>query len=363
MDWTSLAGSRGVRLNAELFPVSDYETSLYRQFGLRPVEVEANTPADLIPHVAECDALFAISVTLPAEVIEKLARCRVISRLGAGTDKIAVDLATRRGILVTNVPTFCAEEQADHTFALLLALARQMPRMTRAMVAGAYSEARAVSRTNQRLTGRTLGLVGFGYSARQVARRAQGFGLRVIATRRRLGAADPVAQALGVELVDLDRVLRESDYLSLHAPLTPETRHMIDEAALRKMKASAFLINTARGALVDEPALVLALREGRLAGAGLDTFEQIDVFAPEETPPSPPSHPLLGLENVILTPHVAAGSVQAMDDVSRGGVQNVAAVLSGYWPPPENIVNAGVVPRVPLRAYPQDLFEPREAMA
>ena len=233
-----LSGYRVVRLNAELFPPSNYEKNLCRQYGLNITEAEANTPADIIPHVADCDALFAISVALPAPVVESLDRCRVISRLGTGTDKIAVDLATRRGILVTNVPYFCVEEQADHTMALLLSLARQLPTMSKHMRAGTFGQARMLSRINQRLDGLTLGLVGFGNSARMVARRAQAFGMRVIATRRNKAASDPEAEALSVKLTGLDEVLRESDYLSLHVPLTAETRHMIDEAALRKMKHS-----------------------------------------------------------------------------------------------------------------------------
>jgi D-3-phosphoglycerate dehydrogenase len=351
---------RVVRLNAELFPVGEYEASLYRQYGLKPVEVEANTPADIIPHVADCDALFAISVALPTSVVEKLDRCRVISRLGTGTDKIDVELATRCGILVTNVPYFCVEEQADHTMAMVLSLARQIPAMSKHMLAGTFGQARLLSRQNQRLDGLTLGLVGFGNSARMVARRAQAFGMRVIATRRQKTVSDPEADALGVKMTDLDEVLREADYLSLHVPLTSETRHMIDDAALRRMKRGAFLVNTSRGALVDEPALVSALREGRLAGAGLDTFEGIDVFTPNE---APPVHPLLELENVIVTPHVAAGSVQSGQAVSRGGVENVVAILSGYWPLPQNIVNTGVVPRWPLRDHDPSLFDSRKVPA
>jgi phosphoglycerate dehydrogenase-like enzyme len=358
-DWSSLEGFRVVRLNAELFPPSDYELDLYRNYHIQPVLAEANTPADLIPLVADCDAVFAISVALPAPVVESLARCRVISRLGTGTDKIAVNLATERGILVTNVPYFCVPEQADHTMALLLAVARQIPAMSKLMAAGEFGQARNLSRVNQRLSGRTLGLVGFGNSAREVARRAQGFGLKVIATRRNMTAPDGEARTLGVTLTDLDTVLRQSDYLSLHLPLTPETRHLINERALRLMKPGAVLINTARGALVDEGALVLALREGRLSAAGLDTFEGIDVFTPDE---APPVHPLLGLENVVLTPHVAAGSVQSGQAVSRGGIENVVAILRGYWPLPENIVNRGVVPRLALREHAAALFETQEAI-
>jgi D-3-phosphoglycerate dehydrogenase len=348
-----------VRLNAALFPVDDYEAELYRRYDLRPVEAEASTLADILAAAGDADAVLAVSVALPAGVVAGLERCRVISRLGAGTDKIAVDMATQHGILVTNVPDFCADEQADHTLALLLALARRLPEMTAAMAAGHYSAARARSRTNQRLAGQTLGLVGFGHSARRVAQRARAFGLRVLATRRRPGP-DAEAEALGVTLTDLATVLHESDWVSLHAPLLADTHHLIGAAELAQMKPSAYLLNTSRGALVDEAALAAALRAGRLAGAGIDTFEALDVFAPES---GPPQHPLIGLENVILTPHVAAGSVQAMQAVARGGVENVVAVLRGYWPPPDHIVNAGVAPRVPLRPHDPALFTARKAEA
>jgi len=344
---TGLSGLRVVRLNATLFPPSDFERAEWARVGLAPVDAEANTVDELIPLVAEADGVFAISVALPAPVVGAMARCRVISRLGTGTDKIDVALATARGILVTNVPTFCIEEQADHTMALLLALARKLPQMQRGMRAGAYNASQGFARSNQRLAGRTLGLVGFGNSARLTAQRARGFNLRVLATRRSPAPVDP---SLGVELCDLDRVLRESDYVSLHLPLAAETYHMMDAAAFAKMRPGALFINTSRGGLVDEVALEAALRSGHLGGAGLDTFERIDVFA--ENPPMP-QWSLLELDNVIATPHVASSSVQAGQDVSRGGIENMAAVLSGHWPRPGQIVNAGVVPRMALAPWPQ----------
>ena len=348
MDWSFMRGMRVVRLNARLFPAGPFERAQWARFGIEPVEAEANTPDDIIAHAADCDALFAVSVSLPATVIDRLARCRVISRLGTGTDKIAVARAGERGIVVTNVPYFCVEEQADHAMAMLLGLVRKLPQTAAAMKQGAYRQAQEAVRSNRRLEGRVLGLVGFGNSAKQMARRARGFGLRVIATRRRMGAPDAEAAALGVEMTDLDTVLRRSDYLSLHLPLAAGTHHLIDAAAIAKMKPDAFLINTSRGALVDEDALYGALGAGRLAGAGIDTFEQIDVFAEAERVPD---LPLLALPNVIATPHVAAGSVEAGQDVSRGGVENLATVLAGHWPIAENIVNPGIVPRVGLRPY------------
>ena len=344
-DWNHLQDFRVVRLNAELSPMSQYERDLFHEHHLHPFEVEANTPDTIVPRVADHDAIFVVSTALPEGVIESLSRCRVISRLGTGTDKIDVAAATRKGILVTNVPTFCVEEQADHTMALLLALARKLPQMSQAMSEGAWSKGRSQASTNQRLAGSVLGLIGFGNSAKAVARRAQGFGLRVIATRSNMDAPTEDADKLGVAMMGLEEVLAQSDYLSLHLPLIEETHHLLDEARLRTMKHGAYLINTSRGAIVDETALVELLREGVLAGAGIDTFEGIDVFVQEERPPD---HPLLSLDNVILTPHVGAISVQAMQDVSDGGIANAAAVLSGYWPPPENIVNPDVEPRFPL---------------
>ena len=353
-NWSDLENCRIVRLNATLFPVSECEAYLYEKYNLRPVQVEANSPEEITPHVEDCDALFAISVSLPGAVVSSLSRCRVISRLGTGTDKIDVEMATRKGILVTNVPYFCFEEQADHTMAMMLALARKLPQMARAMIEGAWSHSKRQSRSNQRLSTQTLGLIGFGNSAIATAKRARGFGMRVIATRRNMKAPRDEADELGVRMVSLDTLLAESDYVSLHLPLNSETYHMLDEAELGKMKLGAHLINTSRGALVDEMALVKALREGRLSGAGLDTFEEIDPFTEEETPPE---HPLLELDNVVLTPHVGAYSVQASQNVSRGGIQNVVSVLSGHRPPAENIVNSSVTPRFPLADYDASLFE------
>ena len=332
-----------LRLNARLFPVGPYEAAQYRRYGIAPIAVEADTPAAILAQAADCDALFAISVALPAAVINGLTKCRVISRLGAGTDKIAVDVATERGIVVTNVPQFCAEEQADHTMALLLSLVRRLPQMHEFMLAGTYSAAHALSRSNRRLAGRTLGLVGFGYSARLVAQRALGFGMRVIATRRR-----NLPTMAGVEVVDLPTLLQQSDYVSLHLPLTADSYHIINAAALGLMRPEALLINTSRGALVDEAALAQALREGRIAGAGLDTFEGVDVFVADARPPE---LGLLQLPNVIATPHVAAGSVESGQDVSAGGVENLVSILRGTWPRPGNVVNEGVVPSWPLTEY------------
>lgn len=352
-DWKNLGEARVIRLNASLH-ANDYEFEVYKEFGLKPVLCEPYYPDEIIPFVEDCDALFAVSVNLPTRVIESLERCRVISRLGTGTDKIDVAKATEMGIVVTNVPYFCVEEQADHTMMLLLALERKLPLMMDAVRHGTWNQAkRKAAPTTHRISRRTLGIVGFGNSGRETARRARGFGMRVLATRRNMSASTAVADALGVEMTDLDTVLRESDFVSLHLPLDKATYHLIDAAALRKMKPTAYLINTSRGAIVDEMALVQALKDGVIAGAGIDTFEHIDIFGPEVAP----EHPFLELDNVILTPHVAAMSVQGKEDVGRGGVENVVSILSGHWPHPDNIVNRGVVPRFPLKEYDPTLLD------
>lgn len=348
-DRRSLADCHIVRLNAELFPVSPEERAQYRQFGINPVECEANGFDELTPVVAEADGVFAVSVKLPSEVIRVMPRCRVISRLGTGTDRIDVAEATRAGIVVANVADFCVEEQADHTLALLLAIERQLPRMAREMVAGHWKESRAAAGENRRLAGRTLGLVGWGLSARATARRARGFGMRVLATRRRMDIADPEADELGVRLVRLEQLLAEADYVSLHLPLTEATYHLLDADAFSRMKHDAVLINTARGAIVDETALVEALDAGRLRGAGLDVFERINVHDPLETPPT--GDPLLGRDNVVLTPHVAAFAVESRQDVAAAGVENLVTVLEGRWPRNDRVVNPAVKPRRDLDSH------------
>ncbi len=336
---------RVVRLNASISPVDDFEASLYARYRIQPNLIEANTPEDIIPQVAGCDALLVVSTALPEGVIESLTQCRVISRLGIGTDKIDVEKARQMGILVTNVPGCFSEEMADHTMGFILALARKFPQMGQAVVEGAWGRSRRLAVQNHRLSGCTLGLVGFGDSARLVARRARVFGLRILATRRNLCSPSLEADELGVKIVDLDTLLSESDFVSLHLPLNKDTYHLFDRAVLGKMKPGAYLINTARGAIIDEYALAEVLKEGHLGGAGLDTFEHINPFSGVD---SPPDHPLLHLDNVILTPHVAALSVEGMQEVSEKGIENVVAVLKGSWPPAGRIVNVGVKPRFPL---------------
>ncbi|HKB05380.1 MAG TPA: C-terminal binding protein [Gemmataceae bacterium] len=332
---------RAVRLNAVTYPVEPGECAELARVGAELVAIEGQRPEEIVAAAGDCDALLVVSSYLPASVIERLARCRVISRLGAGTDRIDIEAATRLGIVVANVPDFCLNEQAEHTMALLLALARRLPWMTAAMRRGDWSARHDPG--VHRVAGRTLGLVGFGAGAKVVAERARGFGLRLVAWARTRDRHRADADRLGVQLVDLDELFEESDFVSIHLPLTPGTRRLIDADRLGRMKPTAALINTARGAILDETALVEVLRSRRIAGAALDVFEGIDVFA---LPGTRPDHPLLELDNVILTPHSAGSSVESTLDSKLRGARNAAAVLAGKWP--AAVVNSAVRPRSAL---------------
>jgi D-3-phosphoglycerate dehydrogenase len=335
-----------VRLTAKIFTPGEYELGRYAAAGLGHIaQVDDWEPEAIAAKVAEADIVIVVGTPMPRVVVDAMVRARAIARMGTGTDKIDVARATELGILVANTPFFCIEEMADHVMAMILSLNRQLPAMQHAMLDGDLMRARRRVATIPRMSSCTLGLVGFGRSAVLTARRAKGFGMRVLATRQNKNAPRTEADALGVEMTDLDTVLRESDYISLHVPLTQATYHMIDDAALRKMKPTACIINTSRGALIDEPALIAALDEGRLAGAGIDTYGLMNIFVEWI---EPPVHPLSGRDNVILSPHAAGGSIQAKFDMFDAGVQNLIDILEDRWPLAENIVNPTVIPRYPL---------------
>ncbi len=330
-----------VRLNAETYPVEPVEAQALHEAGADLVCIEGQDDAAQLAAVRDCDALLVVSAYVTANVIEQLQRCRTIARLGAGTDRIDVDAATRCGIVVSNVPDFCLGEQADHTMTLLLAFARRLPSMQKAMRDAAWTARQ--DHGVRRIAGRVLGLVGFGASAQAVAKRAAAFGLQLLAWTRSPARYREQATRLGVELVDLDTLLRASHFVSIHLPLAPETRSLIGASQLATMRPDAVLINTARGAIVDEPALVDCLQRQAIAGAALDVFSGIDVFA---MPGVPKHHPLLDLDNVITTPHCAGSSVESSLESKQRGAQHAAQVLRGQWP--SHIVNPQVKPRMPL---------------
>ena len=291
------------------------------------IPLQTKKPEEFLAEAADCDALLnTYAGPITADVMARMQKCRIVARYGIGVDTIDLDAATQAGIIVTNNPTYCIEEVAEHTMALMLACARKVALYDRLVRGGRWEV--PPGKPMFRLSGRTLGLVGFGNIARQVAARAASFGMRIL-------FADPLVQEGQLDVpgkkMALHDLLGESDFVSLHPPLLAETRKMINDDALSRMKRSAFLINCSRGPIVDTDALIRALDAKKIAGCALDTTD------PE---PLPNPHPLRGRENVIITPHVAWYSEQALVGLQAGAPSEVRRVLTGEWP--VNVVNRAV---------------------
>jgi D-3-phosphoglycerate dehydrogenase len=289
--------------------------------------LQTKKPEEFLMQAADCDALLnTYAGPITGDVIAKMPKCKIIARYGIGVDTIDLDAATAAGIIVTNNPTYCIEEVAEDAMALLLACARKVVFFDR-LVRDLRWEV-TPGKPIFRVAGSTLGLLGFGNIARQVAIRAAAFGMRVL-------FFDPYIQqgqfnTPGTK-VEFDELLRESDFVSLHPPLTPQTRKVMNETAFSKMKPTAFLINCSRGPVVDSEALIRALDAKTIAGCALDTTD------PE---PLPNPHPLRNRDNVIINPHAAWYSEQAMAGLQAGAPNEVRRVLSGEWP--VNVVNPAV---------------------
>jgi D-3-phosphoglycerate dehydrogenase len=291
------------------------------------VPLQTKKPEEFLGEAADCDALLnTYTGPITAEIMAKMPKCRIIARYGIGVDTIDLDAATAAGIIVTNNPTYCIEEVAEHTMALLLACARKVAFYDRQVRAGTWAV--PPGKPLFRLDGSTLGLVGFGNIARQVAVRAAAFGMKVL-------YADPFVKegqfSEPGRKVELNELYESSDFVSTHPPLTPQTRGMVNDDALSRMKPTAFLINCSRGPIVDTEALVRALDAKKIAGCALDTTD------PE---PLPNPHPLRGRENVVINPHVAWYSEKAMLGLQAGAPGEVRRVLRGEWP--INVVNRAV---------------------
>lgn len=293
---------------------------------------------ELLPIAKEVDAIYQGPVPMSRELLTQLPNLKAICALGIGFDDFDVDAATELGIVVINLPRVFHREVAQHTMALLLSHVRQIIPLNAAMHARPANPTASLhpATPRQHLYGQTLGLIAFGNIAREVAKMAEAFELRVI-------TYDPfvkkeVADEYGVETVGLEQLLQESDFISIHTPLSPGTYHLMGEEQFRLMKPSALFINTSRGKTVDEVALVKALREGWIAGAALDVTE---IEPPE------PTNPLLTLDNVILTPHIASASDKARHERARWMGIEVGRVLGGQWPL-NGLVNKSVTPRFPL---------------
>ncbi|MDR7464042.1 MAG: C-terminal binding protein [Armatimonadota bacterium] len=311
-----------------VFPSLEVERAVLRAAGAELVAMQAGSEAELAEAVGNADGLLVCYAPVTRRVIERAQRCRVIARYGIGVDNVDVDAATERGIVVTNVPDYCIEEVSDHALALLLACARKVAFLDRGVRAGRWEARDAVP--IRRLRGQVLGLVGFGKIPRLLAAKARALGLTVLAYDPYLDAA--TCEAYGARQVELGELLARADFVSVHAPLTPQTRGLIGEAELRRMKPTAYLINTARGPIVHEAALLQALQEGWIAGAALDVLE---------SEPPPAGHPLLQAPQVVLTPHVAFYSEESLQELQRKAAEEVARVLTGQPPRyPVNVVQA-----------------------
>jgi len=306
-----------------VFPNLDVARQVVGSVGAE-LKLATDPSSEAILQVATAaDALLVTYAKITGDMIAQMKRCRIISRFGIGVDNVDLDAATAAGIVVTKVPDYCIDEVSDHAMALLLALARKIPSSNAQVHAGRW-EMKAVVPIH-RLRGRILGLVGFGRIPQLVAPKARAFGLRVI-VHDPFVQADVIARE-HVDQVDFDELLAQSDYVSIHTPLLPQTRNLFSTDAFSRMKPGALLINTARGPIVDEQALAKALDAGQLAGAALDVM-------PNEPPAG---SPLLGRGNVIITPHTSFYSEESLLELQRKAAEEVVAVLSGK--PPRNPVN------------------------
>jgi D-3-phosphoglycerate dehydrogenase len=306
--------------------------------GAEIVEAPPGSEDDFVKVARDADALYAKGRRITRGMIEGLERCKVISLGSVGVDSVDVAAATARGIPVTNVPDTFIEEVADHAMTLILATFRRLVVQDRLVREGRWREGRPMLYQYPRLMGQTLGLIAFGHVARAVAVRARGFGVRLL-------AYDPYVEELvmsqyGVEPASLSDLLQRSDIISMHAPATPEAHHLLTEEHFRSMKRTALFINTGRGPTVDESALIKALQEGWIAGAGLDVLEQ---------EPPEPGNPLLAMDNVILTAHVASASARFDPARLRRVGHEIALVLSGKWP--RSCVNPSVLDKTRLQRW------------
>lgn len=298
------------------------------------IAVQCRTEEEVIRECRDADAILNQYAPVSKRVIEKLERCKVIARYGVGVNTIDLEAATAKGIVVANVTDYSVDEVSDHAFALLLALVRKVVKFNNEVKNGTWDF--NLGKPIFRLRGRTLGLVGLGRIPQALAKKAQAFGLNVIAYDPYI--PEETANRLNVRLTKLNDLFRQSDYISVHAPLTKSTRGMISKEQFDLAKKDLFIVNTARGPVIDETALIAALQAKKIAGAALDVTEH---------EPIQKDHPLLKMENVIITPHVAWYSEESEHELKRKTAQNVVDVLSGYYP--NYLVNQDVKEKIKLR--------------
>lgn len=306
------------------WPDIEIERAILAEAGCSIDVSPDNKEATLAAHVGDSDIIITCWAPVTARVIDAATKCRHICRTGIGLDNIDVGHATKKGILVTNVPDYCIEEVAEHALALVFALGRKIADGHLATKRGEYSLVGSLP--IERIGGKTLGIVGLGRTGALLAKKARAIGMRVIGTNRSKQMPE------GVEWVSFDELLAQSDYVSLNCPLTDATRHLMNAKTLRQMKPSAFLVNTSRGGLVDHPALAEALKAGALAGAALDV---------QDREPPNLSQPPYNDRRVIVTPHTAFVSTDAITELRTRVAHQAVDFLQGRRP--EQIVNPSVL--------------------
>jgi D-3-phosphoglycerate dehydrogenase len=319
-----------VAITDYVFPSLEPEQAVLEPLGVELRPQQCRSEDEIIALAQDGDAVLNCYAKMTARVIENLKRCKIIARYGIGVDNVDLAAATKARILVTNVPDYCIDEVSDHALALLLALARRITVADGAVKAGAWD---VVAHAGiRRLRGQTLGLLGFGKIAKALASKVQPLGMKMLVYDPYIEPA--LISQHGAEAVNLDRLLAEADAVSVHVPLLPETRNIVGQRELARMKPTAFLINTSRGGIVDEQALAVALKEGRLGGAALDVLS---------VEPPPPDHPLREAPNIILTPHLAFYSRESVIELQTKAAEEVARALKGE--PPRSPVNPEVLAR------------------
>jgi D-3-phosphoglycerate dehydrogenase len=310
-----------------VFPNLDLARAVVARAGAELRLSPQATPEAIVATARDADAVLVTYAKINADMIGQMKKCKIISRFGIGVDNVDLEAATRQGIVVTKVPDYCIDEVSDHAMALLLSLIRKIPASSARAHAGRWEMPAVVP--IHRLRGTVLGLVGFGRIPQLVAPKAKAFGMRVVASDPYV--AQPVMQQAGVDKVEFAELLKISDYISIHSPLLPETRHLFSTAVFNQMKPGALIVNTSRGPVVDEAALAAALDSKQIGGAALDVLEQ----------EPPVSSPLFGRDNVILTPHTSFYSVESLEELQTKAAEEVVRVLSGQ--PPRNPVNPEVL--------------------
>jgi len=315
--------------------VMQEEAEELAKVGAKLMGVASSSEEETIKGAKDAEVILTAAAQISRRVMEALPMLKAVVRYGIGYDTIDVDAATDNGVLVVNIPDFCWEEVSNHAIVLLLACAKKLVILNNAVKNDGWGGAMRLLRPMVSIHGQTLGVIGCGNIGRITARKAQCFGLTTLGYDPYVDKS--VAREYGITMVSLPGLLEKSDFVSVHCLLNDETRHLIGEKELKRMKPTAYLINTARGSVIDERALIQALQGKLIAGAGLDVFEK---------EPADPDNPLLKMDNVIVTPHRASYSDVAFKRLRICVGQEAARVISGRWP--KNVVNKTVKPKVNL---------------